>query len=120
VQARAVELKYALNDLYTSEQTGPQCWVSRPIAGVDPAAVMRALANLAALEYGFDRIRLRKPPYPVAFEDTGERGIVTDTVDEFVAQACECVRRVEGTLEAQQDRRRDRSNSERHKTGGAD
>ncbi len=69
IDARAVELKYELHDLYTSERTGPHSWRSQPLQGVDGYAVMRAMGTLAVLEFGFVRVRLKKPPYPVKFDD---------------------------------------------------
>ena len=81
-----------------SEQTGPHSWTSRPLPGVDGNAVMRATGALAVLEYGFDRVRLKQPPYPVKFDDAGERRIVVETLDEFVAAASEVLGEAESTL----------------------
>lgn len=101
LETRAVELKYALHDLYTSEQTSPHAWTSRPRRGVDGSAVTRAIGKLAVLEYGFDRVRLRKSPYFVKFDDTGQRKVVVDTLDEFVDQVSEVIRDAESTLNSQ-------------------
>ncbi len=102
IETRAVELKYALHDLYASEQTSPNSWTSTPRPGVDGNAVMHTIGKLAVLEYGFDRIRLKKPPYPVKFDDTGQRKVVVDTLDEFVARASEVISEAESTLNLQQ------------------
>ena len=101
LETRAVELKYALHDLYPSEQTSPHSWTSRPRPGVDGSAVTRTIGKLAMLEYGFDRVRLKKPPYPVKFDDTGQRKVVVDTLDEFVVQASEVISDAESTLNSQ-------------------
>ena len=101
LETRAVELKYALHDLYTSEQTSPHSWTSRPRLGVDGSDVRRTIGKLAMLEYGFDRVRLKKPPYPVKFDDTGQRKVAVDTLDEFVVQASEVISDAESTLNSQ-------------------
>lgn len=102
IETKAVEVKYALHDLYTSEQTGPHSLISRPLPGVDVNAVMNTIGKLAVLQFGFDRVRLKKPPYMVKFNDTGQRGIAVDTLEEFVAQASEVISKAESTLHSQQ------------------
>lgn len=91
LETKAVELKYALHDLYSSERTSPHSWTSKPLPDVDGKAVMRTIGCLAVLEIGFDRVRLRKPPYPVKFDETGQRKVVVDTIDEFVERASEVI-----------------------------
>lgn len=106
IETRVIELKYELHNLYTSEQTGPHSWISKPQPGVDGNAVMRAIGALAVLEYGFDRIRLKKPPYPVKFDDAGERKVLVDTLDDFVTAASEVIGEAESTFKLQKDRER--------------
>jgi hypothetical protein len=65
---------------------------------------MGKIGKLAALEWGFDRVRLKKPPYPVKFDDAGQQIIAVDTVEEFAARASELVREAEATLNSQQIR----------------
>lgn len=101
IETRAVELKYSLHNLYSSEQTSPHSWTSSPLAGVDGATVLNTIGKLAVLEYGFDRVRLKKPPYPIKFDDTGQRQVVVDTLDEFVARASEVISEAESTLNSQ-------------------
>lgn len=106
IESRAVELRYDLNNLYISERTGPNSVSSKPLPGVDGNVVMRAIGTLAVLEFGFDRIRLKKPPYPVKFDDSGERQVVVDTLEGFVAAASEVIGEAELTLKLQQSRQR--------------
>lgn len=101
LEIKAVELKYALHDLYIYEQTSPHSGTASPRHGVDGSAVMRTIGKLAMLEYGFDRARLKKPPYPVKFDDTGQREVVVDTLGEFVDQASEIISEAELTLKSQ-------------------
>lgn len=101
LEIRAVELKYALHDLYTTEQTSPHSWTSKFRPGVDGSSITLTIGKLAMLEYGFDRVRLKKPPYPVKFDDTGQRKVVVYALDEFVAQASEVISDAESTLNVQ-------------------
>lgn len=101
IETRAIELKYALHNLFSSEQTSPHSWSSRPLPGVDGNTVGRAIGKLAVLEFGFERVRLRKPPYPIKFDETGQRQVVVDTLDEFVTRASELISEVESTLNSQ-------------------
>jgi hypothetical protein len=101
IETRAFELKYALHNLFSSEQTSPHSWTSRPLAGIDGNIVINTIGKLAVLEFGFDRVRLRQPPYPIKFDETGQRQVVVDTLDEFVARASEVISEAESTLNSQ-------------------
>lgn len=101
LEIRVVELKYNLHDLFISKQTSPYSWISKARPGVDDSAVTCAIGKLAMLEYGFDRVRLKKPPYPVKFDNTGHRKVVVDTLDEFAIQASEIISDAESTLKEQ-------------------
>lgn len=101
IETRAVKLKYALHNLFRTEQTNPNIWSSKPLPGVDSKSVISTIGTLAILEYGFDRVRLQKPPYPIKFDETGHRQIVVDTLDEFVAIAYEVISEAESTLNSQ-------------------
>ena len=59
---------------------------------------MRAIGNLCALEFGFDQVRLDSPPYPVKWDDSGNQMVRVETLEEFVANANEVIRRAEITL----------------------
>lgn len=101
IETKAVELKYAFHNLFSSEQTGPYSWTSKPLPGVNGNIVRNIIGNIAVLEFGFDRVRLRQPPYPIAFDETGQRKIVVDTLDEFVTRASEVIGEAESTLSSQ-------------------
>ena len=101
LETKAVELKYALHDLYSSEQTSPHSWTSKPLPGVNGKAVIDTIGGLAVLEFGFDRVRLRKPPYPVKFHETGQ--VVVGTIDEFVESASEVIWDAQAILKSQPD-----------------
>ena len=103
IHTRATELKYKLHNLYTFEQTSPHSWTSKPYPGVDVNAVINAIGKLALLEFGFDRVRLKTPPYPVQFDDSGERMGVVDTLEDFVAGASEVIDGAESTFKLQQN-----------------
>ncbi|MFB3104579.1 MAG: restriction endonuclease, partial [Pseudomonadales bacterium] len=102
IETKAVELKYAFHNLFSDNQISPHSWELKPRSGVDCRAVMQTIGKLAVLEIGFDRVRLNKPPYPVKFDDAGQRVVATDTLDEFVTQANNVISEAESTLKSQQ------------------
>lgn len=104
IEIRVIQLKYDFHNLYTVKRTGQHSWISTSLPGVDAAAVMRALGSLGFLEYGFDQVRLNKSPYPVRLDESGEKRIVVDTLEEFVAAASDIVNEAESTLKVQQSR----------------
>src|SRR5277367_4665808 len=88
---KATALKYALHDLFISERTDEHTLTSKPRPGIDGDAVLRGIGCLAMLDFGFDRVRLKKPPpYPVGFDDAGQRKVVVE--QEFVTQASKVIR----------------------------
>lgn len=107
IETRAVELRYHLQGLRRFERTGPHSWSSTPLPGVDGIAVINAIGALAVLGFGFDRVRLKNPPYPVKFDDSGERQVAVDTLEDFVAAASEVIGEAESTLKLQQSRQRE-------------
>jgi hypothetical protein len=101
LETRTTDLQHALYDLYDSEQTSPHSWTLKPRTGVDGTAVIRTIGGLAVLVFGFDRVRLRRPPYTVKFDDTNERKVVVETLEEFVTRASEVIREAETLLNSQ-------------------
>lgn len=101
LETRAIELKYTFHELYISQRTGPNSWISKPRPGMRVQDVMRVGGGLAILEFGFDRVRLKKPPYPVKFEDAGQRKIAVGTLEEFVVRASEFINEAEKVLNSQ-------------------
>jgi hypothetical protein len=101
LESRVTYLKYELNNLYETEKTGPNSLVSKPLPGIDGNAVMRSGGLLSIIEYGFDKIRLANPPYPVSFDDNGNKIIMAPTVDAFVEHVTFLINDVEALLKAQ-------------------
>ncbi len=101
LETRVIELKYALSDLYSIEQTTSHFWISMPLIGVDSGAVYRAIGALSFLEFGFDRARLRKPPYPIKFGEPGQGQFLAMTLEEFVEGAAQVICEAQTTLNSQ-------------------
>jgi restriction endonuclease len=99
LEMRAIAVRYGLHELYSSELTGPGSITAKPLPGVDGKAVMNAIGRLSCLEFGFDRARLGTPPFPIEFDDTGNRQIATMTLEEFVARAATVIASAEATLQ---------------------
>jgi hypothetical protein len=101
LETKAINLKYALHDLYVSEHTGPHSLISKPRIGVNGLAVMKATGCLAMLQFGFEKVRLGKLPYPVKFDETGQQILVVDDLNEFVVQVSKIIKDAELTLNSQ-------------------
>jgi Restriction endonuclease len=102
VQTRAVKLNYALLNLYDWEKRDAHSLRSKLRPGADGIAITRAMGKIAGLDFGFDRVRLKKPPYPVGFDDTGNKIIAVDTLEEFIRGASRQIDEAEATLNSQQ------------------
>jgi hypothetical protein len=102
LENKATELKYALDKLFSSESTGPNSGASKPLPGVNGHSVGEAIGHLIILGFGFDHIRLKQPPYPVKFDETGNSMIVARTVDTFVELATSLIDETETILSEQQ------------------
>jgi hypothetical protein len=68
---------------------------------------MSAIGRLSLLKTGFENVRLEKPPYPVAFDESGEHVIKVDTVEEFIARAEATIVDADAMLELQLQKKRD-------------
>ena len=101
IETEAIELKYALHDLFSTEQNGLNSMTSKPLPGVNAEAVIRVIGELALLDFGFDKAKLRKPPYPIKFDESGQREIVANTLDEFVSAAAQVISGARATLASQ-------------------
>lgn len=101
IETKLVEIKYSLRNLFDSDRTGPCSWMSRPITGIDGSIVMSTIGKLAFLEHGFDLVRLRQPPYPITFDEAGQRPVLVNTLDKFITQASEVISDAEATLASQ-------------------
>ena len=73
---------------YTSSKSGGYfSGTMKPLPGVDGKTVMSAQGKLSILKHGFELVRLEKPPYPVAWDESGNHTLDVETVQEFIAAA---------------------------------
>lgn len=100
LETRAIKVRSELDELYSSELTGPGSITSQPLPGVDGHAVMHAFGTLSLLQSGFERARLGKSPYPIEFDESGNHQIVAATLEEFVPRAAAVIASVEATLQS--------------------
>jgi hypothetical protein len=91
IETRVIELTHDLFGLRIYESTGPNSGTIRSLPGVDGEAVLRMIGRLSLLRNGFDQVRLKKPPYPITFDDANKRQLVASTVEDFVAAATKIV-----------------------------
>jgi len=104
LETKVVRLQYQFHRLYehTESKSGLfRIGTSKPLPGVDGKSVTTAMGKLTILKLGFDRARLRIPPYPVAFDESGENTIKVQTLDEFIAQAEKAITEADTVLVAQ-------------------
>ncbi len=87
---------------YTESRSGSlRMGTSKPLPGVDGKRVGSAIGKLAVLKFGFDSARLQVPPYPVAFDESGDHTIKVQTLDEFIGQAAKVISDAEAVLATQ-------------------
>jgi hypothetical protein len=106
LEARAIRLQFQLQGLYERvEPEGGSPFMSayKPLPGVDGNSVMAAIGKLGLVKHGFDRAKLRTPPYPVRFDDSGQHAINVDTLEEFIKEADSAIAEVETLLAAQRE-----------------
>jgi hypothetical protein len=109
LETRVVELKYGLYALIISERVdanmGLNIFTSKALPGVNEGVVDDAIARLAILDYGFERIRLKQPPYPVNHDRDTDRRIVAKTIDDFVKLASKLLDQIQAVLVEQRNAR---------------
>lgn len=104
LETKVLRLQHELHELFecTESRSGSlRIGTSKPLPGVDGKSVGSAIGKLAVLKFGFDRARLQIPPYPVAFDESGDHTIKVQTLDEFIGHAAKVVSDVEAVLAAQ-------------------
>jgi hypothetical protein len=101
LESWATRIRHELRNLYRVEQPGRNELVSIPLPGVDWKLAMRVGGRLSILAQGFDSIRLAKPPYPVTFDDEGEKIIAAATIEGFVESASSLLQDIQKILEVQ-------------------
>src|SRR5262249_38744710 len=95
IETRALELRYELRTLHTFKQIGPQSFMITPLPAVDGAGLIRTMGELAALEHGFELVRLKKPPYIIGYEDAPSSGfLAVSTLEAFIAAASKVIDKV--------------------------
>jgi hypothetical protein len=104
LETKVLRLQYKFHELYeyTESKSGSiRVGTAKPLPGVDGNSVTTAICKLAILKLGFDRARLQIPPYPVAFDESGESTIKVQTLDEFIEQAEKAVAEADAVLALQ-------------------
>ncbi|HVI57745.1 MAG TPA: restriction endonuclease [Luteimonas sp.] len=97
IEQRILVARHTLNSMYTREPTehGFRLKIARNLNGLDP---MREMGKLSVLQYGTERVRLGKPPFPVGFDTSGDKTISAATIEEFVKKAHELLVESEASL----------------------
>ena len=104
LETKLLKLERAFHELYeyTESKSGSiRLGTARSRPGVDGQAVMIAVGRLALLKMGFESVRLDKPPYPIAFDKSGDHAIKVDTVEEFITRAEEAIADEDAILQLQ-------------------
>ena len=55
--------------------------------GVDGKKIFELFAKASILKTGFEQARLKKPPYHLHFDESGNRAVAAETVDDFLRKA---------------------------------
>ncbi len=97
LETKAIKVKYALYDFFASKRPAGTFGFPNLVFTTTPA-YMQSFGALTMLEFGFDQVRLEKPPYPIKFDDAGKQMVVVETLEEFVKGASEIIQEAEMTL----------------------
>jgi len=96
LETRAIKVKYDLHDLFAPKrQVGTDGYQGLSKEIIREPLYFQTIGALCVLEWGFDEIRLEKPPYSIKFDDTGRQLVVVETVEEFVAEASKIIQEAE-------------------------
>lgn len=99
LETEVVRLEHSLHGLfeYSESKSGSiRIGSSAPKSGVDGKGAMTMIARLAILKQGFDRARLQIPPYPVAFDESGNATVKVQTLDELISCAGKTIQDASG------------------------
>ena len=108
LETKVLRLQDGLNALYEHSESRSgsiRKVTSKLLPGVDGSSVMATMGKLSILKHGFDRVRLQTPPYPVAFDESGEHTVNVQTLDEFIAEAEKAIADADAVLTAQKRRK---------------
>ena len=100
LETKSIALKSELHELFSHEKTGPNSGLSKTLPGVDGRAVANSIGKLAILDFGFDKVKLGKPPYPVSFDDTDKK-VIAQTVESFAEHASQVIEEIQKVLDSQ-------------------
>ncbi len=104
-----IQLKDSFFSLFESKDSSERGFHMshlEPKSGVDSSVVFRSIGELAILESGFQRVRLRRLPYPVRFNESGKGAVTAATLEEFVGLAQETIISLHAALDSQVGRNR--------------
>jgi hypothetical protein len=104
LETKVLRLEHEFHGLfrYSESRSGAyRVTTSKPLPGVNGKSVGSAIGKLAILKAGFERVRLQNPPYPIAFDDSGEHTVKVKTVDEFIPQAEKIIAEADAVLAMQ-------------------
>ena len=104
LETKAMQLQDGFHGLYEygeSKSGKLKMMTMKPFPGIDAKKVRAVGGGLSVLKHGFERVRLQKPPYPVAFDDSGNRAVKVASVDEFIFFAEKVLADAEAVLESQ-------------------
>jgi hypothetical protein len=74
-------------DITRSKSGGVFTMKSKPKRGVDGKKINELIGASAVLKTGFERARLEQPPFPICFDNKGNRVITAKSVEDFLEQA---------------------------------
>jgi Restriction endonuclease len=98
LEKSATELRYALLELNSAERA--RHYRRGVLFPVDSLDVFHAVGVLSILQFGFDQVRLGRPPYPYTVSESGAGMNFTDSLEEFIGHAKEIVTKIETALDA--------------------
>lgn len=90
LETRLLRLQNAFSanfDTAHSTSNGIRMMTSTPKPGVDGKKIHELFGKTAILKTGFERARLGQPPYPLHFDEGGNRAVVAATVEDFLMRA---------------------------------
>jgi hypothetical protein len=102
IETRIIELKYFFLEMNEDERR--RHYQQGATFPVEKIGIFRAVGALSVLQFGFERVRLAKPPYPYAFDEAGTRILQVTTLEEFVERASNIANELESvktTLEVE-------------------
>jgi hypothetical protein len=90
LETEVLRLEHSLLGLfeYSESKSGSfRMGSSAPMAGVDGKGARTMIGRLAILKQGLDRARLQIPPYPIAFDESGDATVRVQKLDELISRA---------------------------------